>query len=460
MPKLTAVDRPLPGKPHPYDYYYRPGMDLRPIPEGKNEFGWIWRHCRHVLFDDWFDVEDHVTPTPLTRMFDDHMWQGDELMDAVVVMFERLGSAQARPLFEQAITEGIESLDDPPEELRALLEDAYRVPAWWDPAKAERGRVRLNQISSPTVLLMTSFGVFDTVMNSDVSATTGASGRFRDQGHQRLLETARFFAALRDRDAMRPGSWQMQMTLRVRLVHSLARKGLRSAWGPDNFAGFGVPISNSSMCGFIEAESLGQMLIEHRFGRPCTLDELDDAWHYMTRWALLFGITEQMCPKTGADAMRNLDYLLARSGDASRWRVELVEVLSALPSAVIAPVPMERFRKLLSDVMFVAGIGAPGWVLLGPKAMDEFVRGTSYERLPRRLPGMALHAAMSAAARLAAVRDRMPGTHLARRIVYGTLLPNPSTIMNPAFGLLERLNSVNSTYTMHDSNTAGDAFAR
>ncbi|MBN7463146.1 DUF2236 domain-containing protein, partial [Mycobacteroides abscessus subsp. abscessus] len=44
--------------------------------------------------------------------------------------------------------------------------------------------------------------------------------------------------------------------------------------------------------------------------------------------------------------------------------------------------------------------------------------------------------------------------------VYGTLLPNPSTMMNPAFGLLERLNRVNSTYTMHDNNTAGHAFAR
>ncbi len=54
----------------------------------------------------------------------------------------------------------------------------------------------------------------------------------------------------------------------------------------------------------------------------------------------------------------------------------------------------------------------------------------------------------------------VPGTHLARRIVYGTLLPNPSTMMNPAFGLLERLNRVNSTYTMHDNNTAGHAFAR
>ncbi|MFA4080372.1 oxygenase MpaB family protein [Mycobacteroides salmoniphilum] len=460
MPKLTAADRSSARDPHPYDYYHRPGMDLRPIPGGKNDFGWIWRHCRHTLFDNWFDVEDEVTPTPLTRLFDDHMWQGDELMDAVVAVFDRIGSQQARPLFERAITEGIDSLDDPPDELRALLEDAYRVPEWWDPAKAERGRVRLNQMAAPTVLLMASFGVFDTVMNSDVSATTGASGRFRDQGQQRLLETARFFAALRDRDAMRPGSPQIQMTLRVRLVHSLARKGLRAAWGTENFSDFGVPISNSSMCGFIEAESLGQMLIEHRFGRPCTREELDDAWHYMTRWALLFGISEELCPKSGTDAMHNLDYLLARSGDASRWRVELVEVLSALPSAVIAPLPVPRLRKLLSDLMFVAGIGAPGWVLMGPEAMDEFVRGTSYERLPRQLPGRALQAAMSVSARAAAIRDRVPGTQVARRIVYGTLLPNPSAVLNPAFGILEKLNKVSSTYTMHDTNTSGDAFAR
>ncbi len=32
--------------------------------------------------------------------------------------------------------------------------------------------------------------------------------------------------------------------------------------------------------------------------------------------------------------------------------------------------------------------------------------------------------------------------------------------MNPAFGLLERLNKVTSTYTMHDDNTSGRAFAR
>ncbi|MEC4842322.1 oxygenase MpaB family protein [Mycobacteroides chelonae] len=451
MPKLTAVDSPSAHDPHPHDYYHRPGMDLRPIPEGKNEFGWIWRHCRHVLFDNWFDVEDDVTPTPLTRLFDDHMWQGDELMDAVVAMFERMGSARARPLFEQAITDGIDSLDDPPDELRALLEDAYRVPEWWDPAKAERGRQRLYRTTVPTFLIMATFGVFDTVMNSDVSTSTGATGRFRDQGPQRQIETGRFFATLFDRDAMRPGSPQMKLTLRVRLVHSLARKGLRSAWGPDNYARFGAPIPNSSMCGFIEAGALGGLVLDQRFGRPCTLKEIDDVWHYMSRWALLFGVTETLCPKSGIEAMHNLDYLLARSGEASKWRVELVEVLSSLTTG--------GFQNRIGDLLYSTVIGGPGSVLMGPQAMDEFLRDTQFERIPHRLPGTIVKAVATAGGHTAAIRDRVPGINWVRRVTYGRLIPNPSLLINPVFDVLEKLHKVSSTYTMHDTNTSGHAFA-
>lgn len=308
MPKLIVVDEPQSGDPHPFDYYYRPGMDLRPIPEGKNEFGWIWSHCRHYLFDPWFDVEDEVTPTPATRMFDDHMWQGDELMDAVVELFHELGSAEARALFEQAVEHGIDSLGDPPEALRALFADAYRVPPWWDPEKAERGRQRARQVTTATTAVMATFAVFDTVMNSDVSAATGATGRFRYQSAQRLAETNRFFSMIFDRDGLVPGSEQIKLTMRVRLVHSLARRGLRSAWGEDNFAQFGAPISNASMCGFIEA-MLGALLVDYRLGRSCTLREIDDVWHYLLRWALMFGVTEDLLPRTGIDAMRNLDCL-------------------------------------------------------------------------------------------------------------------------------------------------------
>lgn len=449
MPKLTAVDSPSARDPHPYDYYHRPGMDLRPIPEGKNEFGWIWRHCRHVLFDNWFDVEDDVTPTPLTRLFDDHMWQGDELMDAVVAMFERMGSARARPLFEQAITDGIDSLDDPPDELRALLEDAYRVPEWWDPAKAERGRQRLYRTTVPTFLIMATFGVFDTVMNSDVSAATGATGRFRYQSAQRLAETNRFFSMIFDRDGLVPGSEQIKLTMRVRLVHALARRGLRSAWGEDNFAEYGAPISNASMCGFIEA-MLGALLVDYRLGRSCTLREIDDVWHYLLRWALMFGVTEDLLPRTGIDAMRNLDYLLARSGDASRWRVELIEALATgISGARTGPV-----RRMFAEVL-----AGPGSMLMGPAAMDEFFQGTTFEGINHRLSGWLFSTAATVNANASAVLDRLPGIGLMRRRL-DAFNPNPSAVNNLFSELIEKRAKVASTYTMHDNNTSGHAFAR
>jgi hypothetical protein len=138
-------------------------------------------------------------------MFDDHMWQGDEPMGAVAELFHELGSARARALFEQAVEHGVDSLDDPPEALRALFADAYRVPPWWDPAKAERGRLRARQVTTATTAVMATFAVFDTVMNSDVSAATGATGRFRYQSAQRLAETNRFFSMIFDRDGLVPG---------------------------------------------------------------------------------------------------------------------------------------------------------------------------------------------------------------------------------------------------------------
>ncbi|WP_078284389.1 oxygenase MpaB family protein [Mycobacteroides chelonae] len=449
MPELTVVDKPLSGDPHPFDYYFRPGMDLRPIPEGKNEFGWIWRHCRHYLFDPWFDVEDEVTPTPATRLFDDHMWQGDEPMDAVAELFHELGSAQARALFEQAVEHGVDSLDDPPEALRALFADAYRVPPWWDPAKAERGRLRARQVTTATTAVMATFAVFDTVMNSDVSAATGATGRFRYQSAQRLAETNRFFSMIFDRDGLVPGSEQIKLTMRVRLVHALARRGLRSAWGEDNFAEYGAPISNASMCGFIEA-MLGALLVDYRLGRSCTLREIDDVWHYLLRWALMFGVTEDLLPRTGIDAMRNLDYLLARSGDASRWRVELIEALATgISGARTGPV-----RRIFAEVL-----AGPGSMLMGPAAMDEFFQGTTFEGINHRLSGWLFSTAAAVNANASAVFDRLPGIGLMRRQL-DAFNPNPSAVNNLFSELIEKRARVASTYTMHDNNTSGHAFAR
>lgn len=70
-----------------YQYYYRPGRTLRPIPPGKDEFSDEWLYLRKLLFEPWFNVERAVTETDATRLFDDHLWQGDELMDPIAELF-------------------------------------------------------------------------------------------------------------------------------------------------------------------------------------------------------------------------------------------------------------------------------------------------------------------------------------------------------------------------------------
>ncbi|MEU9807105.1 oxygenase MpaB family protein [Mycobacterium sp. NPDC050853] len=444
---------------HKNDYYYRKGMSLRPIPPAKDEFSWVWRHCRHHMFGPWYEVEDEFTPTPQSLLFDDHMWQGDELMDAVVDMFGRLGSKEARRLFDQAIDQGIESLDNPPEELRALLEDAYRVPDWWDPAKAERGRRRMTSSTLLTIVIVGTFAIFDTVMNADVSASTGASGRFRDEGPQRVVETARFFGRLFDRDAFTPGGDGMKLALRVRLVHSLARKGLRSAWGEEQYAQNGNPISNSSMLGFLEAASLGALLIDHRHGRPCTLEDLDDSWHHTLRWAHVFGVAEELIPRTGLDAMHNLDYLLARSGNSSPWRTELVEVgLGAINRATSA---VPGGETLLGPILTRVGslfLSATGSVIMGPEAMDEFFRDTGYQWVDHRLAGLALKAVAIPVSHVAAMRDKIPGIGVVRRLVHGAAIPNPGNYIKLALDVAEKPLRVKTTFAMHDGNTSGRKF--
>jgi hypothetical protein len=149
--------------------------------------------------------------------------------------------------------------------------------------------------------------------------------------------------------------------------------------------------------------------------------------------------------------MHNLDYLLARSGEASKWRVELVEVLSSLTTG--------GFQNRIGDLLYSTVIGGPGSVLMGSQAMEEFLRDTQFERIPHRLPGTIVKAVATAGGHTAAIRDRVPGINWVRRVTYGRLIPNPSLLINPVFDVLEKLHKVSSTYTMHDTNTSGHAFA-
>lgn len=99
-----------------------PDRPLRPIPPGRDHYADQWRFMREFIFGGWIDIDREVQPSDLTRLRDDYFWQRDELMIGAVEAFERLGHQQGRALFEQALTQGIDTLEDPPQEFVDLFD--------------------------------------------------------------------------------------------------------------------------------------------------------------------------------------------------------------------------------------------------------------------------------------------------------------------------------------------------
>lgn len=103
-------------------------MPLRPAPE-RLHFEPIWTQSRRDTLTAWMDFQDVPRPTAWTDLFVDHLWQGDELMDAVVARFQQIGMTEGRALLDRALDFGIETLDDPPAELVVLFDQLDHPPA-------------------------------------------------------------------------------------------------------------------------------------------------------------------------------------------------------------------------------------------------------------------------------------------------------------------------------------------
>lgn len=322
MTEVTAVPVSDQLAAHPFDYYYRPGMELRPPPPRKAP-AYDWYLMRQRLFSQYMPVLEQPKATPLTRLLDDHYWQGDELMDAVAARGRRMGMAKFRPIFDQALNEGIDKVDNPPEELVALYQQLDRLPDWFDPEAFERGR-RVWVNGSPFGKM--GGGVLNQVFTTEgeaVSSATGATGRFKRDMARRMLESIQAMTSLSRPDAMDRFSETFKLIVHVRFMHTMVRYGLRKAWGAENFAQCGDPISMTDTVIGSPSFGLINQLIDASFGWKVTLQELEDVNMWWNLHAYRFGVPERIIPRTAMESIELFDHILSCHGSASRWSEEL-----------------------------------------------------------------------------------------------------------------------------------------
>ncbi|SEA31140.1 MULTISPECIES: oxygenase MpaB family protein [unclassified Mycobacterium] len=432
-----------------WEYYYRDGMNLRAAPRRASAPS--WRHLRQTLYRDWLDVGDSWHDTVQTRLLDDHRWQGDQLMDGVVEMFDRVGPARGRELFEQALIADGPGTGELPDELRALVAQIHHMPTWHDPARIERGRRILNDVSVAGKLGAGVFGIFATAISQDVSAATGATGRIVREPIRRAVESHEFFEKITYRGALVPGSEAVRMIVRVRLMHALVRRGLRRQWGDDNFRTHGMPISNTRL-----AEGSGwfasmPLLVDHVLGRRRPMRDHDDVALYWGYILYLFGVEERLIPLNGYDSLTLANHIFCDAGEASPWRAELVE---GLLHPVQAQVPAIARPAIVAIILGAAA------AVMGVDTVQAALAGTRYEQANLRQCRRWYFAFARPSIAAAIACDHVPALSRwrSRRTARGDYV---LTTLGPAIRSLGRRHGVTDVpFIHHDDSISGTSFGR
>ncbi|QIS03526.1 DUF2236 domain-containing protein [Nocardia brasiliensis] len=431
---------------HPYDYYYRPGMALRPAPP-RAVASELWYEPRKAILSPWLRVRPVPVETPRTRLMADHLWQGDEPMDRLVAAFARIGTAAGRRLLDQALDHGIDTVPDAPPELVSLFESLDQPPDWYDPRLWERGRRLWINVSTSGKLAMGVQDFMGTFVGAEVASATGATGRFVNDPYRRNLETATWFRNVTVRGGMDRWSPVFKDTVRVRLMHAQVRAGLRRAWGPEHFAVHGNPISNSTMMGAAVTFGLSPMCFDHANGRPCTEDQLNAVMHYWAYIAYVFGVADELIPRSAIEGLEMSDYMVATAGTAPEWTANMAGAAThRLAGVGLADrLKVQATAPLVGLLAYFSSAGL----------VRELLRDTPLHSVPIQ-PWAALTGVLAGLdVRLRALDDKLPGAEQrrARRAAGDDPVWRRNTQV--AKLLAARVGIYGTPYDQHDNSAAG-----
>lgn len=446
MPEQNADSTATPK--HPFDYVYEDGMPLRPAPtRGEKP---VWPILRHKLYGEWMQVGDGWQDTAQTRLLDDHMWEGDPRMDAVTRLFDTLGATKVRAMFEQALERGIHSVEEAPQPLLDLFAHLDRIPEWYDEERGERGRLRLCEVTELGKFAEFGFGGYATAFEEDVSAATGATGWIARQPVKRAVENQTFFEGVTYAGALKHDSVMFKNIIRVRLMHSLVRRGLRRNLGDGYFKERGMPISNTNMAAGSGWFATMGPLVDHAYGRPIAMEELDDIavhWGYIL---YLFGVSERIIPTNGIDSIHLANHLFSSAGEPAPYRNGLVD---GLLKSVLEGNGIEAGKTAVT--LLAGGIAA----LLGEEAAERFFGESSEAEVDVQSAVALFETSMYAAAAEARAGDSDPAVRAARREAAAFGDPGRMSYGDGIrkWGAEHGINA--SPFTSHDKSTSGGTFA-
>lgn len=279
---------------------------LYPVPERAVP----WALARLQLLPAWLGRRIFGKPLAPTltewQAVQQALWQGDPAMDKVVAwMFE--GSARDnKMLFEQALRQGIDSMENPPAPLREFFSLIDNPPDWLNPALLEEGAhaAQLGGMVAFYVLRdMALMGGY--VYFNSMNQTLEPAGALYKETSLRLGETGKWLQDVTEPGGLSRFNSGFITTIRVRLVHALIRRQLQSRpqWQSEKW---GVPINQIDMLATYLAFGPVTLTGSRLFGVPVGKKESAAVLHLWRYIGWLSGLDEKWLAHTEGDGLRKL----------------------------------------------------------------------------------------------------------------------------------------------------------
>ena len=299
---------------------------------------------------DLFPTDDQI------RTFAEDMFRSDPVAERFVdEVYGELGAPAARALLDKALTEGLDSIDNPPTAMKALFEEFETVPDWVDPAMIAEGEAIWRRWGTS---LFSVAGGITLEMYTEAAVATPlslAGGYAGDNALRRFLETARFWIDVSEPDALlTPGSAGRATAMRVRVMHVWVRRTVAEhpEWDTERW---GVPISQSYQLLTLLGGSVVPAMALWMVGVQTSLREIRVLLHYQRYLGHLLGVRTQWYPSTIADSLRLLALVNAtRSYDSGPHGAELIESFPAAFAPRDGHSGLRRLREMYNARIYAA----------------------------------------------------------------------------------------------------------
>ncbi len=226
------------------------------------------------------------------------MMRGDPLADELV---RWMRGAAENALFEQALTQGLASLDDPPEPLRRFFTHVEARPDWLDDDALALGARTYQRMGKAVMFILSAWSLMNGYHSAPAVKPLAFTAQLAKMAPRRLAETGRFVVETCQDGGMKRFGQGFILAVRVRVLHARVRAMILRS-GRWKTADWGVPINQADMLGTVMEFSLlvlaGARHIGYRF-EPHESEALVHLWRYS---GYLSGVDEELLDELSTEA--------------------------------------------------------------------------------------------------------------------------------------------------------------